>query len=36
MMKEQYGKEVARRLLLPRAKRKEVLRDLEEAFAAVR
>ena len=34
MMKEQYGKEVARRLLLPRAKRKEVLRDLEEAFAS--
>ena len=34
MMKEQYGKEVARRLLLPRVKRKEVLRDLEEAFAS--
>ncbi len=33
-MKEQYLRQVARRLSLSRRKKREVLRDLEEAFAS--
>lgn len=33
-MKEQYLAEVAKRLNVPRSKRKEILRDLSEAFAS--